>query len=122
MSKKLRSEMPQTAGWVYQLRTGQGTEFVNTQLRKAIAGEVGHFWASENGHEVGTRDTRATSAYFLNERGRTERCDPDWMVDALALAKARGITIERKDFTDPDESREIAKKLRVIMAEAKYGK
>lgn len=120
MSRNLRSEMPQTAALVDQLRLQQGGEVVNTLLRRAINGEAGLFWANENGHEVGTRDTRATSAYFLNERGISERCDPQWMVDAMQAANAAGTGIEIRDYQDHEEARERAVILRKILREVAH--
>jgi hypothetical protein len=120
MSRNLRSDMPQTAALVDQLRLQQGGEVVNALLRRAINGESGLFWASENGHEVGTRDTRATSAYFLNDRGISERCDPQWMVDAMQVANAAGVGIEIRDYQDHEEARERAVNLRKILEKAKY--
>lgn len=115
----LREQMPLTAQLVDQLRLQHGKEFVGSQMRKAIKGEMRCFWARENGIEVGTRNTSITSSYVLNERGISVRVDPDWMIDALELAKRKGIVIERVDFACPDEARVVAKQLRLIIEEDK---
>lgn len=120
MSTNLREQMPWTAALVDQLRLQHGEAQINDQLRRGIRGEPRGFWARENGIEVGTRDTSATSAYILNERGISVRVDPDWMVDALEFAKSQGIVIERHDVDDPDEARQVAVKLRSILKDAKY--
>ncbi|MFZ6686600.1 hypothetical protein ACO0K0_02495 [Undibacterium sp. SXout11W] len=119
MSRNLRAEMPQIAAMIDQLRREQGVEVTNAWLRRATTNEPGLFWASENGFEVGIRDTSSTSAYFLNERGISERTEPDWMIDATRFANLRGIEIEIKDFNNHEEARERAKLLRKILREAK---
>lgn len=120
MSISLREQMPWTAALVDQLRLQHGEAQINDQLRRSIKGEPRCFWARENGIEVGTRDTSATSAYVLNERGISVRIDPGWMVDALEFAKSKGVVIERNDVDDPDEARQVAVKLRSILEEAKH--
>ena len=119
MSRNLRAEMPQIAGMIDQLRLEQGVDVTNAWLRRATTDEPGLFWASENGFEVGIRDTRSTSAYCLNERGISERTEPDWMIDATKFANSKGIEIEIKDFNDHEEARERANLLRKILREAK---
>lgn len=54
MSKKsLREQMPAVTAFIDQLREVFGKEMIDGQIRKGMRGEP-VFWASENGHEVGT--------------------------------------------------------------------
>jgi hypothetical protein len=53
----LRDEMPQTAAWIDDLRAAFGAAGINAQIKKGMAGLPGFFYASENGHEVGTKAT-----------------------------------------------------------------
>jgi hypothetical protein len=50
----MRATMPNTAAFVDRKRAEYGAEHVNDCLRKAMAGEPGHFFAMERGHVVGT--------------------------------------------------------------------
>ncbi len=70
----------------------------------------------------GTRDTRATSIVRWDERGVAYSVDPPWMIEALQLASQRGITIERLDPSDPDETDRLAVQLREILAEVDNGR
>ncbi|MES2126669.1 MAG: hypothetical protein V4463_05300 [Pseudomonadota bacterium] len=49
----MRDSMPVTAAWIDDLRAAFGTESINRMLRRGMNGEP-VFWASENGHTVGT--------------------------------------------------------------------
>ncbi len=53
MSKDMRSEMPNVAAFIDELRAAFGVEMVNEQIRKGLKGEP-TFYAQENGHELGT--------------------------------------------------------------------
>lgn len=50
----LRTQMPQTAEWVDQMRQRYGKAHVNACIRKALAGQAGFFYAFEKGHTLGT--------------------------------------------------------------------
>lgn len=50
----LRAEMPLVAAFIDALRETFGTEDINDQIRKGMAGRP-TFWAQENGHEIGTK-------------------------------------------------------------------
>ena len=55
MSKvNLREQMPLVTAFIDDLREAFGAEMINGQIRKGMKGEP-TFWASENGHEIGTR-------------------------------------------------------------------
>jgi len=56
MSSKpsLRTEMPGVTAFIDSLREAFGKESIDGQIRKGMKGEP-TFWASENGHEIGTR-------------------------------------------------------------------
>lgn len=45
--------MPETAAFVDAMRQAFGVDEINGQIRKGMAGDP-VFWASENGHEIGT--------------------------------------------------------------------
>lgn len=49
----LRDEMPLTAAFIDAMRETFGVDEINDQIRKGMHGRP-TFWASENGHEVGT--------------------------------------------------------------------
>ena len=53
MSKGLRDQMPEVAAFVDALREVFGKASIDGQIRRGIAGEP-VFYASENGHEIGT--------------------------------------------------------------------
>lgn len=61
MSKKsMRTEMPNTAAFIDALRDAFGADMINDQIRKGMKGEP-TFYASENGHELGTSWTQEDS-------------------------------------------------------------
>lgn len=113
--------MPKTAKQIDQMRESMGAAAANEIIRKAMAGEPGFFYAEENGLTFGTKDTRATSVIMWDERGRAYRSDPEWMIDALRFAESIGIEIQRQDMTDPDEARQVAVRLRQILAGVNNG-
>ena len=49
----LRAEMPKTAALIDEFRAVFGTEYINKILQRGMRGEP-VFWASENGHTIGT--------------------------------------------------------------------
>jgi len=49
----MRTEMPNVAAFVDELRAVFGVEMVNEQIRRGLKGEP-TFYAKENGHELGT--------------------------------------------------------------------
>lgn len=53
-----RAAMPLCAAFADALRAEFGAAEINAQIRRGMKGEPGLFWASEGGHEVGTRDPR----------------------------------------------------------------
>lgn len=55
----MRDRMPLTAEWVDKARGKWGAEFVNECVRRAVAGEPGHFYALEDGYVLGTPFTAA---------------------------------------------------------------
>jgi hypothetical protein len=59
----LRDEMPQTAAWIDEIRavfctTPESMASFNRQIKAGMDGQQGMFYACENGHEVGRKDTR----------------------------------------------------------------
>ncbi|MFZ6724692.1 hypothetical protein ACO0K2_04285 [Undibacterium sp. MH2W] len=116
----LKKLMPVTARRIDRLRKQMGNDAVNVLLRKAMAGEPGHFFAMENHRTFGALDTSSTSIIGWNEAGQCVRSDPQWMIDAIGFASSIGIEIEVKDDQDHEEARERAKLLRKILREAKY--
>ncbi len=50
----LRTQMPETAAWVDQMRQRYGKAHVNACIRDALAGKPGLFYAIEKGHTLGT--------------------------------------------------------------------
>ncbi|MET3134990.1 hypothetical protein AAKU55_005293 [Oxalobacteraceae bacterium GrIS 1.11] len=63
----LRSEMPKTAAFIDNLREAFGAEFINGRIRAGMRGEA-VFYATENGHSVGTPVPQGV-AISTNEKG-----------------------------------------------------
>lgn len=72
----MRDQMPVTAAWIDLMRAAFGAEHIDGQIRKGMKGEP-VFWASENGHEVGTKEAEGT------KRGRESKASRTVMVDRL---------------------------------------
>lgn len=47
--------MPEITAFIDKLREAFGAEMINEQIRKGMRGEPYCFYATENGHEVGTK-------------------------------------------------------------------
>lgn len=58
---RLRDAMPLTAEFIDALRSVFGTDAINTEIKKGVGGLPGHFYAEENGQEVGTPFPAATA-------------------------------------------------------------
>ena len=71
----LRTDMPETAAFVDDMRAAFGADMVDSAIRAGMKGE-GTFFASENGREVGSRareiDGKSVNA---NEIARSSPCD-----------------------------------------------
>jgi hypothetical protein len=52
--REMKEKMPQVAALIEDLVNAFGKESIHGQIRKGLAGEP-TFWASENGHEIGTK-------------------------------------------------------------------
>jgi hypothetical protein len=63
----MRDQMPECAALIDSLRKAFGKEMIDAQIRKGMRGEP-TFWATENGHEIGTRQVQ-TSAVMWDARG-----------------------------------------------------
>ena len=61
--QEFKEKMPVCAQLVDDLAIVFGKELIHGQVRRGIAGEP-TFWARENGHEIGTRDTSTTVRVF----------------------------------------------------------
>lgn len=116
----LRDVMPVTAVKIDCLRQRLGADVANDLIKRAMNGESSCFFSAENHRTFGTAYTKTTSVINWDDTGRCYRTDPQWMVDATEFALTLGIEIERVDMADPDEAREVAKQLRIILAKAKY--
>jgi hypothetical protein len=111
--KNLREEMPHTAAWVDSVREAFGADMVNGQIKKAMRGEP-TFYARENGHEIGTRDMRATAAIHTGRDGNSHCVEPPWMIEARQLTGSKEIA-GRTNYEIPVELESEANALRVIM-------
>lgn len=78
MSKSLRDEMPTVAAIVDEWRAVFGKDMVDAQIRAGINGKP-TFYASENGHEIGTPDNSAPGIKLS-----------ETLVGPMALPKKRG--------------------------------
>ncbi len=65
----MRTEMPTVAEWVDAMVAAFGKEEIHGQIRRGMAGEP-CFFASENGHTIGTPLTR--SRYLVRWNARDE--------------------------------------------------
>lgn len=68
MTKKLREQMPEVTKFIDSLRAAFGPDCIDQQIRKGMKGET-TFWASENGHTVGTRDMRQKTIVCRDQHG-----------------------------------------------------
>lgn len=107
--------MPLTAKLIDQLRLEFGVMETNNAIRKAMAGEAGFFYAKENGMVFGTPDTTVTSVICWTGSGQCYRQDPEWMMDARAIAESSGIEIKRCNPLDVDDIHREAAALRKIL-------
>ena len=72
MSKgSLREQMPVVTEWVDRMRQAFGKEHIDAQIRAGINGQP-VFYASENGHTVGTKPKRGWRV-LKDERGNPTR-------------------------------------------------
>lgn len=53
MSKPMREAMPTVAAWIDELRETFGADTINAAIRNGVGGGD-HFYASENGQQVGS--------------------------------------------------------------------
>lgn len=53
-NKPMRQAMPTVAAWIDELRDAFGAETINSAIKAGMEGQP-TFYASENGHEIGTR-------------------------------------------------------------------
>lgn len=70
----MREEMPVTAVWIDKLRKAFGAEHIDGQIRKGMKGEP-VFWASENGHTVGTKQSEGRTVGIGSKASRTVHID-----------------------------------------------
>jgi hypothetical protein len=82
MSKgSMREQMPTVASWIDGMREAFGKEHIDRQIRAGMNGQP-VFYASENGHEVGTKpkpgwrvlkDEKGNSTVVLDGKGNRYR-------------------------------------------------
>lgn len=104
MSKgNLRDAMPVVTALIDDLRKTFGVAGIDGQIRRGMKGEP-RFWASENGHEIGTRDTAAKSCVGWDDKGRAysyavpmgTSVDDAEKMKRIALEKANARVFNRK--------------------------
>jgi len=61
MSKPMRDSMPEVAAFIDAMREAFGKEHIDGQIRLGMQGARNTFYATENGHEVGTKFTEPKS-------------------------------------------------------------
>jgi hypothetical protein len=99
MSKpSLREQMPDVTRFIDSMRDAFGKDMIDGQIRRGMKGEP-TFWASENRHEIGTRNRAARSLVSWDDMGRSYSFDipagtsPEQEADirraALKMANAR---------------------------------
>lgn len=121
MSRDLRNEMPWTAAILDELRAAFGKDAIDGQIRKAFNGEP-TFWAKENGHRLGTRNTVHTSAIQYDALGISYSVPADWIVEARAFAARRGVQVREANQKDPVDVEREAVELRSLIQQAKASK
>jgi hypothetical protein len=72
----MREEMPVTAAWIDRLRKAFGAKHIDGQIRKGMKGEP-VFWASENGHTVGTKGRQGVRIVKDGRGNRTVMIDSE---------------------------------------------
>lgn len=118
MSKDLRQQMPETAAFLDEMRKVFGKESIDVQVRKALKGQP-TFWARENSHMLGVRDTSADHALKWDEKGISYWATPEWVHDARHLAQRLGVDIKPADPADLNDAVREADELRALIEEAK---
>jgi len=71
----MREQMPTVAAWIDSLRETFGKEHIDQQIRAGMKGQP-VFFASENGHEIGTKGRRGWRV-LKDERGNPIAVDGD---------------------------------------------
>lgn len=115
--REFKEKMPECAAFIESLVKEFGQELIHGQIRKGLAGQP-TFWARENGHEIGARDTVATSAIYYDEHGLSHAVDTHWMIDARAEAERRGIQIPKADRSNQNDVEREAQALRAVLDKA----
>jgi hypothetical protein len=118
MKKNLRQEMPTITAIVDMVREIAGKEAVDQNIRAGLNGKP-LFWARENGHELGTRDTSQTSVIRYDERDLPYLAEPHWMTDARIAARRLGISIPPANKNNPKDVEREAQALRNVLEKAK---
>lgn len=118
MSRNLREEMPWTAAILDDLRAAFGKEMIDGQIRRGLSGEP-TFWARENSHRLGTRNTVHTSAIGWDAMGLAYSITPEWIKEARVFAASRGIEVRPADSSNPIDARREADELRKLIDAAK---
>lgn len=113
--REFREKMPWCASIIDDLVREFGQEFVHGQIRQGLAGRP-TFWAQENGHEIGTRDTVPTSAISWDAVGNVISVVPHWMIEARKKAAACGIAIPQAESSDQFAMEREAEELRKVLA------
>lgn len=96
----LREQMPTVAAFIDELRAAFGAESIDRQIRKGMRGEP-VFYASENGHTVGTSSPPGWRV-LKDERGnRTLVMDGDVRIenqidDGDRRGKSKGVAVWQK--------------------------
>jgi hypothetical protein len=67
----MREQMPVVTAWIDGMRAAFGTEAIDRQIKAGMRGEP-VFYASENGHTVGTKPRRGWRV-LKDERGNSTR-------------------------------------------------
>jgi len=71
----MREQMPTVAAWIDQMRAAFGKEHIDRQIRAGMKGQP-VFFASENGHTLGTKPRRGWRV-LKDERGNPIAVDGD---------------------------------------------
>lgn len=107
--KELREKMPMIAALIDDLRGAFGAALVHGAIREGIAGNL-TFYASENGHEIGSRETSAKRMVGFDRLGRSFAYDvpPDVTlhVEHELWKRARDVA-DLRTFTQPSEIRNM---------------
>ena len=121
VKQQIAEKMPGTAAFLEDLASVFGDSAVWPQVEKGLSGES-TFFARENGIQAGTRDTGSVVAVRWDEYHVAYATPADWVIEARALARRRGIDVRPANPDRPGDDEREAQELREMIAALKRTK